>query len=310
MQNPFFNHKEHRLRALFRILLFIFMFSFAVSLPALVPSVVLAFILRAALVLGVYYLMFRFTDQRRWNLSGLNLNKLWIKECTAGIIIAGVAMGGIFGFEWLTGGLEITGFGWERNGSSFWLIPVLVFFVQMVSVGIYEEVMARGYLIPNITEGFTMGNITPQKAAIIAVLISSALFGFAHANNPNATTTAVLNIILAGVMLAIPFVITGRLALSVGIHFSWNFFQGGVFGFRVSGMEVRNSIIQIHQGGPEWLTGGTFGPEAGVIGIFGMIFITVLTVFYLKRTGVPLRYAPLFSASYLQQKDEPSPSTR
>lgn len=302
MQNPFFNSEENRLRSLFRVLLFIFLFVFMMVIPSLIPYTALDYIGRSILTLGLFYIMFRYVDGRPWSFSGLNLDRTWFMECAAGIVIAAVAMGLIFLTLWQTGGLEITSFSWNRSGESFWLIPLLIFFVQMASVGFYEEVMARGYLLPNITEGFTLGNITPQKAAIIAVIISSALFGLGHAGNPNANITAVVNILLAGVMLAVPFIITGRLGLSIGIHFSWNFFQGGIFGFRVSGMEVRNSLIQIQQGGPDWWTGGSFGPEAGLIGVLGILLILGLTLLYLKQTGVKLEYAELFSNTFTEQK--------
>ncbi|WP_421772964.1 CPBP family intramembrane glutamic endopeptidase [Gracilimonas sp.] len=302
MQNPFFNSEENRLRSLFRVLLFIFLFVFMMVIPSLIPNTALDYITRSVLTLGLFYITFRYVDGRPWSFSGLKLDKTWIKECIAGIVMAALAMALIFITLWQTGGLEITSFSWNRSGETFWLIPLLIFFVQMASVGFYEEVMARGYLLPNITEGFTLGNITPQKAAIIAVVISSGIFGLGHAGNPNANLTAVVNIVLAGVMLAVPFIITGRLGLSVGIHFSWNFFQGGIFGFRVSGMEVRNSLIQIQQGGPDWWTGGSFGPEAGLIGVLGILLILGLTLLYLKQTGVKLAYADLFSKTFTEQK--------
>lgn len=302
MQNPFYNSEENRLRSLFRVLLFIFLFVFMMVVPSLIPSEALDYIMKSVLALGLFYIMFRYVDRRSWVYSGLIIDRTWIEECIAGIVIAGGVMGLIFFTEWQTDGLEITGFSWDRSGETFWLIPLLVFFVKMASVGFYEEVMARGYLLPNITEGFTLGSITPQKAAIIAIVISSAIFGLGHAGNPNANITAVVNIVLAGVMLAVPFIITGRLAFSIGIHFSWNFFQGGIFGFRVSGTEVRNSLIQIQQGGPDWWTGGSFGPEAGLIGVLGILVILVLTVFYLKQTGVKLEYAELFSNAFSEQK--------
>ncbi|MEX0844565.1 MAG: type II CAAX endopeptidase family protein [Balneolaceae bacterium] len=298
MQNPFYNSDEQRLRALFRILLFIFLFVLVMAALSIIPDQSLQYITRSGLALFLFFVMFRYVDQRSWAYSGLTINKTWIYECIAGVAIAGLTMGLIFLSIWLTDGLEITGFGWERSGESWWLIPLLVFFIQMLSVGFYEEVMARGYLIPNITEGFTFGSISPQNAAVIAIILSSSFFGLAHAGNPNATLTAVLNIFLAGVMLAVPFIITGRLALPIGLHFSWNFFQGGIFGFRVSGMEVKNSVIQIHQGGPEWWTGGSFGPEAGMAGIIGILLILGLSVLYLRYTGVKLGYADVFSIPY------------
>lgn len=298
MINPFFNQEEQRLRSLFRILLFIFLFALAVSAPFIIPLAPVQYILQSVLALGLFYVMFRFVDQRPWSKAGLTIDKTWIKECTAGIVIAASVMGLIFITLWLTNGLEVTGFGWDRNGTRYWLIPLSLFLLQMISVGFYEEVMARGYLIPNIAEGLTFGSITPQKATIFAVIISSSIFGMLHAGNPNASLTAVINIILAGVMLAIPFIITGRLALSIGLHFSWNFFQGGIFGFRVSGMEFRNSVIQIQQDGPEWWTGGAFGPEAGLIGIIGILLILGLSILYLKQTGVKSGLAENFSASF------------
>lgn len=303
MQNPFYNAEENRMRALFRVLLFIILFFLATGLPLLIPFEPINYLLQSVLSLGVFYLMIRFTDKRPWHYSGLQLNLTWMKECVAGIAIAATVMGLIFWGIWSTDGLEITGYGWERNTQRSWLIPLLVFLIQMISVGFYEEIMARGYLIPNITEGFTFDNFSPQKAAVVAILISSSIFGVLHAGNPNATLTAVLNIVLAGVMLAVPFLITGRLALSIGLHFSWNFFQGGVFGFRVSGMEIRNSIIQVQQGGPEWWTGGAFGPEAGVIGILGILLILFLSMAYLKFTGVPLQFSEAFSSRFKDLKN-------
>lgn len=298
MKNPFFNVEEQRLRSLLRIILFLLLFSFGVALPSMIPFTALQYIGISVIALLIYYLMFRFVDQRSWNNSGLVLSRQWLKELAAGIAIAATVMGLIFLVIWQSDGLLINGFGWERNGQNYWLIPVSIFFIQMLSVGFYEEVLSRGYLIPNIKEGLSIGSITPFKATILSIFLSSALFGVAHAANPEASYTAVFNILLAGVMLAIPYVITGRLALSIGLHFSWNFFQGGVFGFRVSGMEIRNSIIQIQQKGPEWWTGGAFGPEAGLSGVIGILLIIVLSLLYLRYSGIKLKAHPLFMNTY------------
>jgi len=300
MKNPFFNHQENRLRALFRVLLFIFLFIFAMGVPSLISVPALDYLARSILIFGLFYVMFRFSDQRSWRFAGLSVDGTWMKECATGIGIAGGIMGLIFLTQWQTGTLEVTGYGWDRSSDNGWILPFLLFLFQMMCVGFYEELMARGYLIPNITEGFSIGSINPQKAAIVAILISSSIFGLLHAGNPNSSTTAVINIVLAGIMLAVPYVLTGRLAFSIGIHFSWNFFQGGVFGFPVSGLEFRNSVIQIQQDGQDWWTGGSFGPEAGLIGILGILLIMVFTLLYIKKTTGKLEYAELFSKRFIE----------
>ncbi len=300
MRNPFFNHQENRLRSFFRVFLFIFLFIIMMGIPSLIPIPGLDYLVRSLLIFGLFYVMFRFADQRSWDYAGLLINRNWIKECAARIGIAGGVMGLIFLVQWQSGTLEITGYGWDRSSQNGWVMPFLLFFFQMVCVGFYEELMSRGYLIPNITEGFSFGSISPQKATIGAIFLSSAIFGLLHAGNPNSSLIAVINITLAGIMLAVPYVLTGRLAYSIGIHFSWNFFQGGIFGFPVSGMEFRSSIIQIQQGGESWLTGGSFGPEAGVIGILGILLILILNLFLIKKSEGMLKNAELFSKRFIE----------
>jgi hypothetical protein len=68
------------------------------------------------------------------------------------------------------------------------------------------------------------------------------------------------------------------------LHLSWNFFQGNVYGFPVSGWkEAMGSLLQVAQSGPEWMTGGAFGPEAGLLGAAAMLCGIAATVIYLRR---------------------------
>jgi membrane protease YdiL (CAAX protease family) len=92
------------------------------------------------------------------------------------------------------------------------------------------------------------------------------LFALAHLANPGSSPVAVLGLFFAGLLLAAGYLATSRLWLPIGLHLSWNFCQGPVFGFPVSGFAAP-SLLAVEPVGPEALTGGPFGPEASLIGI-------------------------------------------
>jgi len=259
------------------------------------------YLVTSLLSLGFFWMMYRFVDLRSdIRLAGISPSKTWWLEFLYGSLIAGAAMAIIFGIQYYNETIRFLGFSWNQPGTSDWVFPLFIFFIQMVNVGFYEELMSRSYLLPNFKEGFTTGRIDTKTATVLAVIFSSSIFGIAHGLNPNVTVLAILNIVLAGVMLAVPYIITGRLAYSVGIHFAWNFFQGGVFGFRVSGLPIRGSIIQIQQVGDGIWTGAAFGPEGGLIGTMGILLVLVATILCIKWTGVSMKLHPNFSNTYLE----------
>ncbi|MEQ9309320.1 MAG: type II CAAX endopeptidase family protein [Balneolaceae bacterium] len=302
--NPFFNKEEFRPRAVVRIPGYIFFSFLILTIGNSIPFQGFEYFLTTLMLMGVFWIFFRGVDNRpSIKEAGISVNKKWLNEFWIGSLIGLFAMGLIFLIEWMSGDIEITGFGWQGVGTSSWGFPVLMFMFQMICLGFYEELISRSYLVTNFKDGFTNGSISTSKATILAVIASSAVFGIAHAANPNATEFALINILCAGIMLAIPFVITGRLSYSVGLHFSWNFFQGGVFGFRVSGIPIRNSIIDIQQGGNPIWTGGSFGPEGGLIGLMGILLISIFFLFYFKKKTGKISIHPMFKRTYLQNKE-------
>ncbi len=98
----------------------------------------------------------------------------------------------------------------------------------------------------------------------VALGMSAALFGIAHASNPGATWLSSSAIAIeAGVLLGAAFAVTKNLWFPIGLHFAWNFCEGPIYGTQISGSTFSNSLVTAHLSGPVWLTGGSFGPEAG-----------------------------------------------
>jgi uncharacterized protein len=103
-----------------------------------------------------------------------------------------------------------------------------------------------------------------------------------HIFNPNSTLVSTFNLFLAGLLLGFGYILTRQLALPIGLHITWNFFQGNVFGFPVSGQMAGPTFIAIEQGGPDLMTGGAFGPEAGLLGILVMVLGIILIYAWVK----------------------------
>ena len=143
--------------------------------------------------------------------------------------------------------------------------------VIYVIVAWQEELLIRGYWLQNISIGLNL---------IWGVLLSSLFFALTHFGNPNISTMAVLGLIAGGIFLAYGYIRTNRLWLPIGLHIGWNFFEGTIFGFQVSGLsELPRLIIQTVEG-PEIITGGDFGPEAGLIILPALLLGAVIIRWY------------------------------
>lgn len=225
----------------------------------------------------------RYVDRRPFVDYGLHIDRTWWLDLGFGLVLGaglqiGIASVGLLAGWYSVGGLFLAQ-GPVGLGGALLLVAVL-----FVSVGIVEELLARGWLLTNLAEGLLAAG---RRAAVgIAVLLSSVLFGVAHLANPGASWVSATIISFAGVFLAVGYVLTGELGIPIGVHITWNFFQGPVFGLGVSGLEMPVAIVALEPIGPEWITGGGFGPEAGLLGFLAVLVgITATLLWVYHRTG-------------------------
>jgi len=161
---------------------------------------------------------------------------------------------------------------------------IALYVTRFFSGSIAEEVMSRGYWLRNFAEGLNISRIGSRTALLLSYGITSLIFSLLHLGNSNISLVSIVNLVMLGLLFGLPYVLTGELAISIGLHFAWNLFQGNVFGFPVSGFAPRTAYISIQQNGPELWTGGMFGPEGGVVGLIAILIGVSAIAAWLKST--------------------------
>ena len=254
-------------------LLFILVYGFS-SVPSALgesfkmPLWLLAFlnVVAAAFVLVMYRLWWIWTEKQRP--ADLPLRRLAADT--------GIGFGtGVLYFGLVTGFMALVGV--YRVGSLSWDWKTLVdslFMFLVVAVG--EEVLFRGIVFRMIDD---------RWGTWVALVVSALIFGFVHITNDNATVwSSVAIAVEAGLLLGAAYKWSGTLWVPIGIHWAWNYFQGPVFGFAVSGNET-SSLIRPVIDGPIWLTGGEFGAEASVPAFVLGLAVAIVFLYCPRRTG-------------------------
>ena len=220
-----------------------------------------------------HYVMLRWVDHRPWSYVGLGR-----AQCTPRLLAIGLALGSLC-ILIPSGGLllahdltVVTGL----QGRHSWLAlaggGALLFLPQSLS----EEMLSRGYLFAALRDG--VGEIG-------ALALTSIGFGLLHMANPGATTESVAVVILAGLFLGAILVITRSLYAAWMAHFAWNWSMAELLHASVSGIRFPYSGYRVDDSGPDWLTGGAWGPEGGAAAAVGMIVGIAALVEWRRRTA-------------------------
>lgn len=164
---------------------------------------------------------------------------------------------------YLNGNYSIT----KVNPISFILIP----FALMFTVAIIEEILVRGIIFRIMEE---------KLGSYVSLTISSVLFGVFHLANPYGTLISSICITTAGFLMGAAFIYSRNLWMPIALHFAWNFTQSGIYGAITSGNEKTKSLFKVKIQGPEFITGGEFGPEGSIQAIvfcaLGTIVLLIL----------------------------------
>ena len=243
------------------LVIFTLLQGLAMSIPTLHPWPLLCLVCLAAggFILFLYAVWVNLTERRP--VTELPMERL------ASDTARGIGIGA--GFFALVVGIMATAGCYRITGAQFHAPAQLCGLFYFLLVAVCEEVIFRGVIFRLIDDRW-------NTAA--ALIVSALIFGAAHFLNPGADWWSSLAIAIeAGLLLGAAYHYSGTLWLPIGIHWIWNYLQGYVLGFPVSGISVDDKVFFPVITGPELVTGGNFGAEASIISVgVGLVLTIVL----------------------------------
>jgi len=285
LRTPFLNQYS-RLRSGWRVMVFIAVFLaaiiacdlllFRVNLSSIPHGDFILEVVRRALLLtsalAAGYVCCRFLESLPWRSLGLTLHQGWFRDFAIGTVVGAISLTIAVLVATAAGGLRFTLT--SNDAMALTTRSLGTSAVLFVVAALAEEAMFRGYALQTFTRA---------HLAALGIFLTSVPFGLVHLWNPNVVRGITFaNTALAGIWLAIAYMRTRSLWLPLGVHWSWNWALGSVFGLPVSGMKVvSHTLFQGNDIGPAWLTGGSYGIEGGAACTLAL----VLSSLFLWRTG-------------------------
>lgn len=169
----------------------------------------------------------------------------------------------------------------------------LVWFAILLIDAAGEEFLFRGYVF---------GRVVEMIGPVAAAILSSLGFALAHISNPSVSTIGLINIFLGGLFFSLCYLRSGSLWTVIGAHAFWNIVLAKIAGLPVSGIEFGSSVLRTPAPGPEWLTGGSFGPEGGIAASISLVLGGLYLATSSRFQPSPYAYATLFRAFVRDQQ--------
>jgi membrane protease YdiL (CAAX protease family) len=217
--------------------------------------------------LGAGFICTRRLEGLPWRALGLSPHAGWLSDFFAGSVIGIASLALAAGLATAGGGLSFTASG---RAALLQVGQTLLFSaVLFILAALAEEALFRGYPLQTLTRAGLIG---------LGVLVTSFAFAASHMENPNFSAgLAFLNLLLAGVWLAVAYLRTRSLWFPMGVHWAWNWALGSLFGLPVSGITdlAPHPLLRGTDLGPAWLTGGSYGIEGGLACTITLIVSTI-----------------------------------
>lgn len=226
----------------------------------------------AGFIGGTLIMYLAFERKKKWPL-GLGKQAKPFTGTGLGLLFGIAAMSLSFLGIWAFGGVGVEKVSFNGGIAEDMALYLLLF----VLVALNEEYVCRGYI---------QGLLKHHYGRAAAIVVSSILFALLHSANPGMWDSPwpIVILVLAGVVLALSRELSGGLWVPMGFHLTWNFFQGNVYGFNVSGEQVK-SVFTLHTKGAEWLAGGEFGAEGSVVTAVVLLACCLYGVYRLRGRG-------------------------
>ena len=225
----------------------------------------LAALILSVVMIAAYRFLVHVLEQRTANELQ---NSGAVRALAPGVLVGAGLFALVYAILWALGAVTVRGFG------GFAGVGHAVAIAIASAVG--EEIVLRGVVYRRFEE---------RLGTTMALGVSAAAFGLLHAGNPGAKWASTLAIALeSGVLLGLAYAATRGLWLPIGLHFGWNFTEGGIFGAAVSG-GLYSGLIDASLAGPPLITGGAFGPEASLAALVVSLSASIALAWYVVYAG-------------------------